>query len=64
MLPVFRVHVHQQGSRWVWELRQGQGPAARTQTGNAATRAEAVRAALSPASFRAGVQEPYYQQAA
>ena len=65
MLPVFRAHVHRAGSGWAWELRQGRGPAARTRTGAAATRAEAIRAALSPAAFRAVVQEPYqHQQAA
>lgn len=65
MLPTFRAHVHRAGSRWTWEMRQGRGPAARTRTGTAATRAEAIRAALSPAVFRAVVQEPYpHQQAA
>lgn len=61
MLPVFRVHVHRAGSRWTWEMRQGRGPAARTRTGAAASRAEAIRAALRPEQARAVVQEHQHQ---
>ena len=62
----FRVHVHRAGSGWMWELRQGRGPAAHTRTGAAASRAEAIRAALRPEPPRAVVQErqPAQQQAA
>jgi hypothetical protein len=64
MLPVFRVHVHRAGSLWAWEVRLGRGPAARTRAGAAGTRADTIRAALSPAAFWAEVHEQYQPQQA
>lgn len=55
----FRAHVHRQGSRWTWEVRQGRGATASRRTGTTESRAEAMRAAFTPAR---AVQEQHPPQ--
>lgn len=51
ILPKFRVHVHQQGDWWMWEVRQQrQHQAPTTTTGKARNRGDALRDAINTES--------------